>query len=213
MLLSGVAQIYCLRHLHFIRTRITIALLSAFTRFFCIILLSTACGGCRSDAAKAPAAPRSSLDPLQDIQPIADADPSRRHPVATPVPTGFDLVRREETLIYRFTELQTTNLMVGFKMVTGVKYEGSMHCDGTVCSLFRLLVGSHRLMSAPDLDTSTRTFKLDREKGFAQSGEGCIFEYRVTIFETDLPSQHMWSPQSGKHYKVLWTRTFKETIR
>ena len=56
-------------------------------------------------------------------------------------------MRREDTLIYGFTELQTTNLMVGFKMVMGVQYEATMHCDETERSLFRVLVGSHRSTS------------------------------------------------------------------
>jgi hypothetical protein len=46
-----------------------------------------------------------------------------------------------------------------------------------------------------------------------KAGQELSFEYRVTMFETDLPSQHRWSPQSGKHYRILWTRAFKESIQ
>ena len=44
-------------------------------------------------------------------------------------------------------------------------------------------------------------------------GHELVLEHRVTLFETDLPPQHMWSPQSGKHYQVLWTRTFREMVK
>jgi hypothetical protein len=40
-----------------------------------------------------------------------------------------------------------------------------------------------------------------------------IWEYTVTIFETDLPPQHFWSPESGKAYRVLWTRTYQVPVK
>jgi hypothetical protein len=176
-------------------------------QYLCVILLSAACAGCQSGALKAPAAGRSNFHPFPDIPPIADADPSRRHSVATRVPTELQLVRNEHTLIYRLAALHCTNLMVGYKMVVGVECEGSMHCGGTERPLFR------RLTSAPALDNSTNIFTLKSEKGIPKTEEDCVFEYRITIFETDLPSQHMWSPKSGKHYRVLWTHTFREAVR
>jgi hypothetical protein len=45
-----------------------------------------------------------------------------------------------------------------------------------------------------------------------KAGLSLIFECRVTVFETDSPSQHLWSPESGKYYKILWTRTFTDSI-
>jgi hypothetical protein len=31
----------------------------------------------------------------------------------------------------------------------------------------------------------------------------------VTVFETDIPAQHMWTPAASKKYKVLWSGTLK----
>jgi hypothetical protein len=36
-------------------------------------------------------------------------------------------------------------------------------------------------------------------------------EMELEVFETDIPPQHDWSPQS-KNYKVLWKRTLKRTV-
>jgi hypothetical protein len=46
-----------------------------------------------------------------------------------------------------------------------------------------------------------------------QPGIEYVVEYRVTLFETDLPGQHMWRPLSGKHYRVLWTRNFRQITK
>jgi hypothetical protein len=45
------------------------------------------------------------------------------------------------------------------------------------------------------------------------AGRELTLQHRVAVFETDVPAQHMWSPESGKYYRVLWTQTFKEAVR
>jgi len=50
-----------------------------------------------------------------------------------------------------------------------------------------------------------RKKKLNRNLDkIPRPGEKYLVEIYFEIFETDIPAQHMWSPQSGK-YKVLWT--------
>jgi hypothetical protein len=44
-----------------------------------------------------------------------------------------------------------------------------------------------------------------------QPGEKYTVKVRLSLFETDIPAQHMWSPESGK-YKVLWTRTLQQEV-
>lgn len=44
-----------------------------------------------------------------------------------------------------------------------------------------------------------------------QPGEMYVVEIDFEIFEIDIPTQHMWSPESGR-YKVLWARTLKRTV-
>jgi hypothetical protein len=101
---------------------------------------------------------------------------------------------------------ETTNLMVGHKMVTGIMRVDSVSSKGITHQRGMSLQGGLAFES----DTNVLTFGKD---GIPQPGQNFTLEHQVTIFETDLPAQHMWSPQSGKHYRVLWTRTFREAVK
>ena len=148
--------------------------------------------------------PGTNLFPL--IPPVADADPAIRHAVSVRVPLAMRAVRQGDSLMVSFLSLESTNLMVGQTMVTGITREESVYRDGVM---------QPRGMGIQDgltFESTTNIFTLGRD-GIPQGGQEFTFEHRVTMFETDLPSQHMWSPQSGKHYRVLWTRTFKAMIQ
>lgn len=148
----------------------------------------------------------SRFDGFPVVPPIADVDPTHRSPVAVRIPTAMQSVRHGDSLTISFPSLQATNLMVGHKMVTGVTREEYVHSMGVTQRLGMSLQGGLAF------ESSTNVFTLSSD-AIPRPGQEFIFEYRVTMFETDLPGQHMWSPQSGKHYKVLWRQTFKETIR
>ncbi len=175
-------------------------------RFLCTIFLVAACAGCMSSAPKAPEGTQSHFQPFPVIPPVEDADPSVRHSVAVEVPTVMQVVRQGNSLTISFPKLQTTNLMVGYKMVTGMTCEETIYRDGVAQPRGGSLEGGLAFRC------STNVLTLG-QGGLPQPGQEFTFEHRVTLFETDLPTQHMWSPQSGKHYRVLWTRTFRETIR
>lgn len=176
-------------------------------RYLCFILLAgAACAGCQTGTPKAPAAAHFSVQLFADIPAIADADPSRRHPVSVRVPTVMKVVRDGDSLTVSFLPLQTTNLTVGHKMVTGLMREESIYRNGTAHPLGMSLQGGLAF------EPGTKVLTLGRD-GIPPPGQEFTFEHRVTIFETDLPAQHEWSPQSGKHYRVLWTKTFRETLR
>jgi len=36
-----------------------------------------------------------------------------------------------------------------------------------------------------------------------------IIERDITLFETDIPPQHMWNPEGSRRYRVLWEKTLK----
>jgi len=176
-------------------------------RYLCVILISlAACTGCRSGAPKATTAAASWSDRFPIVPPIADADPTVRHPVPARVPTAMLVVRHGDSLTISFPTFETTNLMVGYKMVTGSTREERVFHDGITQPAGMSLQGG----LAFEPSTNILTFGRD---GIPQSGHEFTLEYRATMFETDLPAQHMWSPQSRKHYRVLWTRTFRETVR
>jgi hypothetical protein len=138
------------------------------------------------------------------IPPLTDADPSIRHSVSVRVPTVMEVARHRDSMTISFPILEATNLMVGYKMATGIMHQESIYRDG---------VEQPRGMSLQDgliFESSTNT--LTFSQGGVPKPEFTL-EHRVTMFETDMPSQHMWSPQSGKHYRVLWTRIFKKAVK
>ena len=96
--------------------------------------------------------------------------------------------------------------MVGYKMITGIKREDTGHYD-SVAHLRGM-----SLQGGLAFESNTNILTLDRDQA-PQPGHEFTLEHRVTFFETDVPAQHMWSPQSGKHYRVLWTQTFRESLR
>lgn len=176
-------------------------------RCLIIILFSfAACTACRSDSPRATAIADSSSDLFPEIPPIADADPSVRHPVPVRVPTAMVVARCGDSLTVSFPTLEKTNLMVGHKMVTGIKREYTVYRDGAVPP------GRMGFSRGLDFDSRTNVLNLGPDE-MPKPGQEFTFEHRVTMFETDLPVQHMWRPRSGKHYRVLWVKTFRETVR
>jgi hypothetical protein len=115
------------------------------------------------------------------------------------------VVRHGDSLTVSFSTA-ITNLAIGHKMVTGVTREDSIYHDGITKPRGMSLQGGLAF------ESSTNVLTLGRD-GIPQPGEEFVLEQRVTMFETDLPAQHMWSPQSAKHYRVLWTHTFKEIVK
>jgi hypothetical protein len=47
------------------------------------------------------------------------------------------------------------------------------------------------------------------QEGIPELGKRYVVEIVVTVFETDIPAQHMWTPAASKKYKVLWSGTLK----
>jgi hypothetical protein len=174
-------------------------------RYWYIFLLVGAVGvGCQSQAVKTPA-PAGSAS-FRDLPPDPGADPSRRHFVTAWVPTGMQVERGDDSLTVSFLSLEPTNLTVGYKMTVGIRQENSIYHDGEEKPM------GMSLQSGLAFAASTNTLAVPTVD-YSQPGENFDFDHRITIFETDLPAQHMWSPQSGKHYQVLWSGDFREPIR
>ena len=96
--------------------------------------------------------------------------------------------------------------MVGTNMVTGVESEFYVYPEGEP----RPANGGSGLGGTDfNLGTIFWHTKLD---GIPLPGRKYVVESELAVFETDIPGQHMWSPQGSKNYKVLWQRTLKQTV-
>ncbi len=168
-----------------------------------VLLLAFASFGCQYDAQRWTGG----QPPFPALPRIADADPSARRLVPVRVPTRLNVERTAESLSVGFGALQATNVTIGAKMSTGVECAGHIYRDGRLLPL-----DSFTLRAGLDVEPYAYVFTRSRNE-IPKAGEEYLVEFRCTLFETDLPAQQFWSPRRGKHYRVLWSQTFKEPVK
>jgi hypothetical protein len=144
------------------------------------------------------------------LPPITNANPSIRVPLLVHVPTKLKIERASDRLSVEIdkSSLEATNLMVGTNMVTGVENKVYVYREGES----RPAIGGYGLGGIDfNLGTSIWHIKPDRVPINPMSTQKYVVEMDLTVFETDIPPQHMWDPH-GKNYKVLWRRTLKQIV-
>ena len=142
------------------------------------------------------------------LPPITNANPSIRLPLLVHVPTKLKIEGTTDTLSVEIdkSSLEATNLMVGTNMVTGVENGIYVYPDGEP----RPAIGGYGL-GGTDFNLGT-SFWHTKQDGIPLPGKKYVVEVELTVFETDIPPQHMWSPH-GKNYKAIWQRTLKQTVQ
>jgi hypothetical protein len=140
------------------------------------------------------------------LAPIADVDPSIRHPISVRVPTTLKIERTPDMLSVEIdtNSFESTNLMVGTNMVTGSDNYLYVYPFGAP----RPLQAKIESISGVDCLIGGVFHKTDLD-GIPKAGKKYVVEADLIIFETDIPPQHMWEPY-GKNYKVLWRRTLTQ---
>jgi hypothetical protein len=158
-----------------------------------------------------PAAGGAKFKGFPVLPPVPTADPSVRHEEVFRLPTRLRLRRTDGRLSVGIDpgSLEPVQLQVGKDMVTGSKQQFVVLRAGKpVVSGYSSLQGwapGSTPRAAGDL------FNLGPHE-LPRPGEAYTVEVRLTLFETDIPAQHMWSPEGGK-YRVLWSRTLKQEVR
>jgi len=154
-----------------------------------------------------------------EYPPAPDADPSLRHAVVVPMPTRLSVERESDRLSVGFdlASARKINITVGKKMSIGVKYEMRVYATGDPRPQSPGRVGyagiSEPIATSEPGFLNGKTFlnSVDRG-GIPAPGKRYVVEVDVNIFETDIPAQHMWSPEGSKNYKVLWEKKLS-TVR
>jgi hypothetical protein len=143
------------------------------------------------------------------LPPITNANPAIRLPLLVHVPTKLKIERASDTLSVEIdrSSLEATNLMVGTNMVTGVESKVYVYPDGEP----RSANGGYGL-GGIDFNLGTR-FWHTKPDGIPLPGKKYVIEVELTVFETDIPGQHDWSPQGSNNYKILWRRTLKQVVK
>ena len=146
--------------------------------------------------------------PFQIIPPVTNANPSIRCPISIRVPTKLKIERMSDTLSETIdtNSFESTNLMVGTNMVTGVESKIYVYPEGES----RPANGGLGLSSGFDFNLGVGYWHT-KQDGIPLPGKKYVVEIDLAAFETDIPPQHDWEPY-GKNYKVLWRRTLKQTI-
>lgn len=142
--------------------------------------------------------------------PIADADPALRTEQEVLVPTSFKVFRTANVMVFcdDYEPLKPTKLIVGSKMVLGMSTKLYIYPLGGVRPSEP---NRQSLGGLPRRGRSGKSFFYPKRDGFLVPGKPCIVELEVVVFETDIPAQHMWMPQSDK-YKVLWRTSLQQTV-
>lgn len=178
------------------------------TRVVALSIITLAIIGCtKHPAPPAPLQPalteRPTMFPQYD--PVPDADPSNPHSIDVRVPTKLKFGRMERSITIEIDRdsLEPARIMVGDKMVTGVDMKLYVHRLGEP----RQQPLSEGRSSGVDFKLGT-DFLNPSDPNYPAPGDKLQIEADLAIFETDVPSQHMWMPESPK-YKVIWQRTIK----
>jgi hypothetical protein len=146
------------------------------------------------------------------LPPITNADPTIVHPISIRVPTKLKIGRAADVLSVEIdtNSFEYTNLGIGTNMVTGVENIIYVYREGES----RPAIGGYGLGGIDfNLGTSIWHIKADRVPINPMSTQKYVVEMDLIVFETDIPSQHMWRPQESEKYKMLWQRTLKQTVK
>jgi hypothetical protein len=176
-------------------------------KVFVPLLFSTVIGaGCTKGTQSAD---NSDWQGFPILSPISNADPAVRDAVTVKVPTKLAIQRTADSLSVTINRdsLESTSVVVGSKMVTGVQSNLFVYAEGDARPSES---GRHGLSGGLDFNLGTSILNT-KQGGIPAPGKKYIVEMELAIFETDIPPQHMWSPY-GKNYKILWKRTLRETV-
>jgi hypothetical protein len=137
--------------------------------------------------------------------PIADADPAVRTDRVFNLPTALAADYKLKYILLRPAKLQPVKLQVGSKMVFGYKATHRIHW------------GDEYYAERSSMGSSVN-FGGELEQIYPAAlpptnapRRAVVIKTTIQVFETDIPSQHMWMPKRGK-YRVLWGKTFELAI-
>jgi hypothetical protein len=115
------------------------------------------------------------------------------------------------SVAYDPASLRNVKIMVGKKMTIGMKDELRVYAEGGTRPVAYRNLHEAELkekqpalpLSNPDFLGSTEILSSD-PGGIPAARKRYVVEHDIILFETDIPAQHMWNPESSRNYRVLW---------
>ncbi|HEY6467383.1 MAG TPA: hypothetical protein VIY69_15395 [Candidatus Acidoferrales bacterium] len=135
-------------------------------------------------------------------------DPASREEFIADVPVALTVSRSGENLVVSLdaSRKQELLLVAGRGRMKGVRSELRVYPEGTERPAEPN--GGWALSSSVDtIFTQNHETKVSVRPGVID-----VVEEDFTIFETDVPTQHMWAPQDSPNYKVLWQGALKQIV-
>ena len=126
---------------------------------------------------------------------------------AISVPTRLSIVR-SATALRVWVDAPREQVLVDVTpgLVLGVQSQLVVDAEATS----KPRVGRAGLSGGTDFNLGTSTFNRSQD-GLPVPGAHYVVGLRVSVFETDRPVGHLWSPESPR-YRVLWTRTIEQRV-
>jgi hypothetical protein len=174
-------------------------------------LCLASCGTKPEIPASSPAATSQHTEPpvgFPEYPPIADAKPDVTNDVLVRVPTRLKLQRTADSLSIATDAAgyETITLKVGEKMVGGTRIEEFVYEEGAPPPADDGWVATG--MSDGLEDVAHEDVRRAAQGGVPVPGRTYVVKLRITLFQTDVPAQHEWMPESGR-YRVLAERVVK----
>ena len=136
---------------------------------------------------------------FEELAPIPDADPEIRHEEVFGIPARLLIGPGEAGTYVSFdsTSVRAVKVTVGRKMVVGCEWT-LYYFDGTKKMELRRNLGA-----SPEMLLGSGRMVFRGLEAIADSMGSLQLIAELTLFETDIPIQHMWNPKLGK-YRPLW---------
>lgn len=152
------------------------------------------------------------------VSPEQASDPVR-HSVQLPMPIRLKVRRIQSQISESFdlASVRSVRIMVNEDMFIGLRDEVRAYRRGSPRpeNPGRVSYASMDARSAPSETGFLKSTNLwnGAQDNIPLSGERYTIEHHLSIFETDVPPQHMWSGVIGGRFRVLWDRTLKADSR
>jgi hypothetical protein len=143
-----------------------------------------------------------------DATPIPTANPSVRHNAVILTASKLAIERTTDSLSVAVdrTGLKPAAIQVGENMITGLKYEWFVYPKDQPRPGSR---SSGLAGTDFNIGTSLLNTKTD---GIPRPGQSYFVELDWSVFETDIPQQHMWSPETSGKYNVLLQGKLRQLV-
>jgi hypothetical protein len=131
--------------------------------------------------------------------------------VELPMPTRLSVQRTADSLSisYDLASLRKIRITPGESMSIGMKSELWVYIKGGQRPVRPGSIGYASIQESATALWKSTTILHSVPDGIPLPGKNYIVAEDISLFETDIPPQHMWSPEGGRKYRVLWETKLK----